>query len=122
MTTLALMTTHWTAVLLTILITTIQRVDSYSNGSFPESCYTMLPNHISPPGGSPTPVAPINCSSSGTECSGLSLTVTQNGTTASHYSCDTEYEGSLYIILIPQKVYFEILTKADCYNKSCSHF
>ena len=67
-------------------------VDSYSNGSVPESCYTMLPGHISP--GSTTSVSPITCPSGADECSGLSLTVTQNGTIASHYSCDTDYEGS----------------------------
>ena len=83
-------TTHCTlpAILLPLLL---MSVDCYSNGSFPEACYSMLPLHISP--GSQTAAPPITCHSGGAECPGISLTVTQNGTIAGDYSCDSEYEG-----------------------------
>jgi hypothetical protein len=82
-------TTHCTlpAILLSLLMMT---VDCYSNGSY---CYSMLPLHISP--GSQTATPPITCHSGGAECPGISLTVTQNGTLAGDYSCDSEYEVTL---------------------------
>lgn len=76
-------------ILMTLLVT--RGADSYSNGSFAESCYSMLPLHLSSV--SQTPVPPISCDSGDGECQGLNLSVNQNGSSDGYYRCNSEYEG-----------------------------
>lgn len=70
-------------------------VSAYSSGAPPESCYSMLAIHTDPL--TNTMVHSIPCGNNN-NCDGLTLTVTCNGVSDGHYSCNEYHQGkSTYV-------------------------
>ena len=72
-----------------VLILSLPAVNSYFDVVSTDSCYSMKPSQLEVD--DQTLLPPIYCNTE--QCNGLSLTVTCDGRSDGHYSCDEEHQG-----------------------------